>query len=70
MQFITMSIAFFAALATAHQHGPQHFHNRRQLKFNSSEAAETGSGAQTTLTVIAEVTHTTAQPVILRLQVR
>jgi hypothetical protein len=42
MQFTTQSVAFFAALATATQHVPQHFHHRRGLN---------GSGVSTTLTV-------------------
>ena len=42
MQFTTLSVAFFAALATATQHVPQHFHRRRGLN---------DSGVSTTLTV-------------------
>jgi hypothetical protein len=53
MQFTTLSVAFFAALATAHQHAAQHFHPRRQSNSNSTDPA-----AQTTLTVFAKVTHT------------
>jgi len=53
MQFTTLSVAFFVALATAHQHAPQHFHHRRVLNETTS-----GSGASTTLTVYATTTHT------------
>ncbi len=53
MQFTTLSVAFFAAWATAHQHAAQHFHPRRQANSSTTDAV-----AQTTLTVFAEVTHT------------
>jgi hypothetical protein len=53
MHFTTLSVAFFAALATAHQHAAQHFHHRRQ-----SNSTATDPAAQTTLTVFAEVTKT------------
>lgn len=49
MQFATASVALFAALATAHQHIPQHFHHRRQ--YNTT-------APQTTLTVFATSVHT------------
>jgi hypothetical protein len=54
MQYTTLSLAFFAALATAHQKAPRHFHQQRQLNSSTNPDA----GAQTTLTVFAEVTHT------------
>lgn len=44
-----MSVAFFAALATAHQHPPQHFHQRRQ--YNTT-------APHTTLTVFATSVYT------------
>jgi hypothetical protein len=50
MQFTTVSVALFAALATAHQHVPQHFHHRRQ--YNTTD------GPSTTLTVYATSVHT------------
>jgi hypothetical protein len=53
MQFTTLSVALFVALATAHQHAAQHFHPRRQANSSATDAY-----AQTTLTVYAEVTHT------------
>ncbi|PMD27252.1 hypothetical protein NA56DRAFT_667601 [Hyaloscypha hepaticicola] len=53
MHFTTLSVAFFAALATAHQHAAQHFHHRRQ-----SNSTATDPAAQTTLTVFATVIHT------------
>ena len=57
MQFTTISVALFAGLATAYQHAPHHYHNKRAA--NSTTAASAAAeGAQTTLTVIAEVTHT------------
>ncbi len=49
MQFSTLSVAFFAALATAHQHAPQHFHQKRQ--YNTT-------APQTTLTVFATSVYT------------
>lgn len=48
MQFTTLSVAFFAALASAHAHHPQHFHHRRGLNGTS--------GPSTTLTILS--THT------------
>ena len=53
MQFTTLSMALFAASATAHNHAAQHFHLRRQANSSATDAA-----AQTTLTVFAKVTHT------------
>jgi hypothetical protein len=49
----TLSVAFFAALASAHAHHPQHFHHRRQ--YNTTSAA---GGELTTLTVLATHIHT------------
>ncbi|KAG9230875.1 hypothetical protein BJ875DRAFT_138539 [Amylocarpus encephaloides] len=49
MQYTTASVALFAALASATQHIPQHFHHRRQLN---------GTEPQTTLTVTATSIHT------------
>jgi hypothetical protein len=48
MQFTTLSVAFFAALASAHNlnHAAQHFHHRRGMN-----ASSTDSGVSTTLTV-------------------
>lgn len=43
MQYTTLTIALFAALATAHQHAPNHFHMRRALN---------ATGPSTTMTVI------------------
>jgi len=48
MQFTTLSVALFAALATAHAHNPQHFHHRRQYNGTSSAA-----GVPTTMIVYA-----------------
>jgi hypothetical protein len=42
MQLTALSVAFFAALAAANEHGPQNFHHRRGLN---------DSGTSTTLTV-------------------
>lgn len=56
MQYTTLSVAFFAALATAHQHAPQHFHHRRQLNGTSTD-----SGDQTTLVVTHYSTSTLIQ---------
>ena len=53
MQYTALSVAFFAALATAHQHAPQHFHHRRQLNGTSTD-----SGDQTTLVVTHFITST------------
>jgi len=50
MQFTTLSVAFFAALASAHQHGPHHFHHRRGLNGTA--------GPSTTMTVYATSVHT------------
>jgi hypothetical protein len=55
MQFTTLSVAFFAALATAHAHNPHHFHHRRQLNGTGTSAA---SGESTTLTIYTTVVHT------------
>jgi hypothetical protein len=49
MQLTTLSVAFFAGLAYAHQHAPHHFHNRRQLNTTAE---------QTTLTVYATSIYT------------
>jgi len=53
MQFTTLSVAFFAALASAHAHNPQHFHHRRQYNTTS-----TAGGELTTLTVLTTHIHT------------
>ena len=49
MQFTTLSVAFFAALATAYKHAPAHFHHRRAMN---------ESGLSTTLTVFSTQIHT------------
>jgi len=54
MQFTTLSVAFFAALASAHNlHGAQHFHHRRAYNTSSMD-----SGESTTLTVYSTQIHT------------
>ena len=55
MQFTTLSVAFFAALASAHNlnHAAQHFHHRRGLNATSSY-----SGASTTIVVYDTITRT------------
>lgn len=52
MQFSTLAVALFAALATARSHGHQHFQHRRA--FNESSSAVD----LTTLTVQVTSTHT------------
>jgi hypothetical protein len=49
MQFTTLSVALFAALASASTHHAQHFHHRRGLN---------DSGVSTTLTVYTTSIHT------------
>jgi hypothetical protein len=49
MQFTTLSVALFAALASANSHHAQHFHHRRGLN---------DSGVSTTLTVYTTSIHT------------
>ena len=55
MQFTALSVAFFAALASAHNinHAAQHFHPRRGLN-----ASSTDSGPSTTLTIYTTSVHT------------
>lgn len=49
MQFTTLSVAFLASMASAHQYAPNHFHHRRQLN---------STGLSTTLTVYATSIYT------------
>ena len=51
MQFLALSVAFFAALATAEHHGPRHFHHRRHM---NTTVADT----HTTLTVFQTQVYT------------
>ena len=55
MQFTTLSVAFFAALASAHNlhHAAQHFHHRRGINSTSTD-----SGESTTLTIYSTQIHT------------